>query len=607
MKIVDEYRKDISWIERDWGKSGELEHPLLEDLTASPKVIATEVAQLSGMLHFQELLRCCGTLYPFGKIVGKLSRSKQLNDAAMDAALSPVKSSGFCVQALQMCGDEAIDSVRGGGQAGGTTFGFRLNDAELNAVWFATQPGYVGTFENYDNYEQKEAAPAWPVSLATCPVSDTLSDSSQSTGTTAAAKRRQKNREWMRRARQKQREELNNMKITVARLEKQYAELSLLSNATIRNTQQNALVPQSKMASNHTQAVELANRLGAENLYLKAEIQQLAAWKLNLSRVLQSRLEIDGPRWAQQFQQPALGGEEVLRMQLDKLDELEAAEEFGFHALSDLDLTRVILENSRTIARVQSQVLIPSSSDTDDGARTRRMQTFGWNMVQRVHGNIMECVFTKRFYGLNVAELMQKTWANDMRLGEYKKVKGETCRLEVLQQVNPNAYVVGRDVMSPTEDISTFRSVYVRFLVETSRRLPASDGSMTTPTCIDAYSPSTTPQYTDSDSECDELMLEATGYVLGTQSISTDFSRHPREEDTRNKVAWAHISLSIEFLIVVHPVTREEYQQLRWSGRTDYCGLEHAHRNASDMMQGLLRWELVVISPAVNLVSLSIE
>ncbi|KAG3115449.1 hypothetical protein PI125_g5550 [Phytophthora idaei] len=44
MKIVDEYRKGISWIERDWGKSGELEHPLLEDLTASPKVIATEAA-----------------------------------------------------------------------------------------------------------------------------------------------------------------------------------------------------------------------------------------------------------------------------------------------------------------------------------------------------------------------------------------------------------------------------------------------------------------------------------------------------------------------------------------------------------------------------------
>eukprot|EP00644_Phytophthora_capsici_P001585 jgi/Phyca11/556028/estExt2_Genewise1Plus.C_PHYCAscaffold_810115 len=253
-------------------------------------------------------------------------------------------------------------------------------------------------------------------------------------------------------------------------------------------------------------------------------------------------MEMDGPRWAQQFQQPSLGGEAVLRMQLDERDPLEAAEEFGFHALSDLDLTRVILDNSRTISRVQSRLFVPSSFDTDNGARTRRMQTFGWDMVQRVDGDIMECVFTKRFRGINVAQLMQKTWANDMRLGEFKKVKGETSRLEVLQQVNPNAYVLVRDVMSPTEDISTFH-----------------------------------------------------------------YSRSPREEDVRNKVAWAHLSLSIEFLNVLNPLSGEEYQQLRWSARTNYCGPEHAQRNASDMMQGMLRWELLVIAPALNLVSLSIK
>ncbi|EEY63411.1 uncharacterized protein PITG_15133 [Phytophthora infestans T30-4] len=250
-------------------------------------------------------------------------------------------------------------------------------------------------------------------------------------------------------------------------------------------------------------------------------------------------MEVDGPRWAQQFQQPSLGGEAVLRMRLDERDPFDAREEFGFHPLTDLGLTRVILDNTRTISRVQSRLLVPSSFDTDDGARTSRMQIFGWDMVQRVHGNILECVSTKKFYRLNVAELMQKTWANDMRLGEFKKVKGETSRLEVLQQVNPNAYVLARDVMSPAKDISTFRN--------------------------------------------------------------------PREEDVRNKVAWAHLSLSIEFLNVVNPVTGEEYQQLRWSGRTDYCGPDHAHRNASDMMQGMLRWEMLVIAPAVNLVSLPIE
>ncbi|RLN10293.1 hypothetical protein BBO99_00001319 [Phytophthora kernoviae] len=320
-----------------------------------------------------------------------------------------------------------------------------------------------------------------------------------------------------------------------------------------------------------------------------------------------AHIEVDGPRWAQQFQQPSLGGEEVLRMQLDKMDELDASEELGYHALSDLDLTHVILENQRTIGRVQSRLFVPSSLDTEGGTRTRRMQTFGWDMVQRVDGNIMECVFTKKFHGLNVAGLMQKTWANDMRLGEFKKVKGETCRLEVLQQVNPNAYVLCRDVMSPTQDISIFRSVFVRFLIETSKKIPASSGVSSFGTGIDASAPSTPPQYAESDSDCEELMLEATGYVLGTQSVDTDHSRHPRAEDMFNKVAWAHLSLSIEFLNVVNPVTGEEYQQLCWSGRTNYCGPEHAQRNASDMLQGMLRWELVVISPALNLVSLSLE
>ncbi|GMF31407.1 unnamed protein product [Phytophthora lilii] len=464
-------------------------------------------------------------------------------------------------------------------------------------MWAAVQPS-----------NDQVSAPTWTSSPSPSSYDGSASDTkSQSGKRSAADKRREKNREWMRKARQKQRDELNNMKITVARLEKQYSELSMQSSSAQKSSAAVGSAMVSRIASDYSQAVELTKRLGAENLYLKAEIQQQATWKLNLTRVLQACPQVDGPRWAQQYQQTALGGDEVLRMQLDKLDEFEAQEEFGFRPLTDLDLTRAILENSRTIARAQSKLLVPSSSDTDDGAWTRRMQTFGWDMVQRVQGNIMECVFTKIFHGVNVAELMLKTWANDMRLGEYKKVKGETCRLEVLQQVNPNAYVVGRDVVSPTEDIAIFRSVYVRFLIETSRRLPVSSESMTTPTWIDASAPTTPPQCADSTSESDDIRLEASGFVLGTQSVDTDFSRCPRSEDVRNKVAWANISLSIEFLNVVNPVTREEYQQLRWSGRTDYCGPDHAQRNASDMMQGLLRWELLVISPALRLVSLSIE
>ncbi|KAH7491228.1 hypothetical protein PRIC1_014119 [Phytophthora ramorum] len=515
---------------------------------------------------------------------------RDLQDAPRDqqdaiSGASPVKSPDGYVRSLDaspISGEEGpLAEIRLGSQ--------------LEAVWaagIATQPS-----------RKAKATSTAPRALTWASVApEHMLDCAQLPNAGAMQLRRQKNRDCMRRARQRQREELKDMKITVSRLEKQYADMCLQASTTTDNA---AMTQSTILSTNYTQAVELVKRLGAENLYLKAEIQQQSTWKLHLYRILESRPEMDGPRWAQQFQQPALGGAEALRMQLDRLDDYEAAQVFGFHPLTELDLTRVILDNNRAMGRVQNRLLLPSSLDGAGRTRTRRMQTFGWDIVQRVEGSVMECVFTKKFTGLNVAELMQKTWANDMRLDRFKKVKCETSRLEVLQQINPNAYVLGRDVISPTDDISTFRSVFVRFLIETSRKIPTSSESMATPTYVDASSPSTPPLSPSSDSECDEPMLEATGYVLGTQSVDIDGS-HLQDESDCN-LAWAHLSLSIEFLNVVNPVTGEEYQQLRWTGRTDYRGEEHAHRNAADTLQGMLRWELLTIAPAVNLVSLSLE
>ncbi|RLN89733.1 hypothetical protein BBJ28_00014869 [Nothophytophthora sp. Chile5] len=538
---------------------------------------------------------------------------------------SPAKTTGYfqALDALDPCNGGNTSPSSGEDQAPppplsvGGTGRVGASASKLDAVWAAgaaAQP-VAGRGNARKASKSVSNASARPLTWDSA-APERLLDCGQLPNAGAMQVRRQKNRECMRRARQRQREELRDMKITVARLEKQYAALCLRASASVDDVSSTlraaatdndgALVSSNKATREYTQAAELVKRLGAENLYLKAEIQQQATWKLHLYRILESRPEMDGPSWAQQFQQRALGGEEALKMQLDRLDEFEAAQVFGFHPLTELDLTSVILENNRAMSRVQNRLLIPSTLDTQGRTRTRRMQTFGWDIVQRVEGSVMECVFTKNFTGLNVAELMQKTWANDMRLDQFKKVKCETRRLEVLQQVNPNAYVLGRDVASPT-DISTFRSVFVRFLIETSRKMPASSASMSSPTFVDASSPSTPPPCSDSDCEEEELMLEATGYVLGTQSVNTDCSGHSEDVKACGDLAWADLSLSIEFLNVVNPVTRQEYQQLRWTGRTDYCGEEHAHRNAADTLQGMLRWEMLTIAPALNLVSLSLE
>ncbi|GMF21870.1 unnamed protein product [Phytophthora fragariaefolia] len=98
MSVVDEFRKDIGRIERDWSKCGALKHPFLEKVTASPSVLAKVVAQLYRNSPLSRALvmpsrragRCEGAT--FGAIVGRLARHKMLNDVVMDAALCHVSN-----------------------------------------------------------------------------------------------------------------------------------------------------------------------------------------------------------------------------------------------------------------------------------------------------------------------------------------------------------------------------------------------------------------------------------------------------------------------------------------------------------------------------------
>lgn len=273
----------------------------------------------------------------------------------------------------------------------------------------------------------------------------------------------------------------------------------------------------------------------------------------------------------------------MVDLQLDVLDEAQAKKELGFHRLTEWDLTRVILDNTRDIHHVENRLLLLSALEDLNDIRTHRMQAFSWDIVQRVEGGAMEFVFTKQFFGLNVLEVTRITWSNDMQLKCFRKVKAETRRLQVIQHMNPNAFVFVRDVASPSQ-ISIFRSVFVRFLVEATREFP-----------LDWRGADTAHKVT------------GTGYVLGTHSVSTDAGQRLSEEELSGKLAWADLTLSIGVFDVVDPVTGEISQYVRWAGRTDYCSDEHAQRNASDTLQGMLRWEMLVIVPVLNLVSLNLD
>ncbi|RLN53220.1 hypothetical protein BBJ29_000514 [Phytophthora kernoviae] len=356
--------------------------------------------------------------------------------------------------------------------------------------------------------------------------------------------RRQKNRESMRRSRQRQRDQLQLLRDAVTELEQQYTTLRLHSEPKKKGED-------SEGNRKYAEAVELSKQLGAENLYLKASIQYQASWKLELRRVMETTVTLD------KFTASASARPSPFPFTLEFMNAQEAESVFGFHPLSERDVKDVILQNTRTIKRVQCKLLDGASrnctgNNSDDDSADEEVdemlrgsidhsELFGWDLRRRVNGNDMEFVFTKRFKNLSVSEIMHKAWVNEMHLEGAQMVKYDVQRLEMLQEVNSNAYVLGRDVRSPDET-PVFRTTLLRYRMET--------------TCDDIE------PGLDSN-------LSATGFVIGTQSLNPSDNSGAKLLPERTgiepsaRLVWAELAHAIELLQVVDRVTGEEkYMQL---------------------------------------------
>jgi hypothetical protein len=434
--------------------------------------------------------------------------------------------------------------------------------------------------------------------------------------------RRLKNRECMRRARQRQRDELKRMKETAERLEKQYEALCLRNESgcgiksepsspsspfSVISVQRREAQQQAEMM--YFKAAEVAKQLGAENMFLRAAIQDKSAWKQHLHHIFETMpgfalsggMHAESPLGLPQNMPMGMG-----RLPLNTMDPDTARSIFGFLPLTEADVTALILDNSHQMHTIRTQ--LESLQHTSDSHLSAR-QVFGWDVVQRVtQSGVMEFMFTKRFSGLSASDIMHGTWANDMELEKFRKVKCDVKRLEVLQEANANAYILGRDVRAP-DNSTVFRSVFLRYLIETTQTLPNPRNKQ----CTQLGSGS-------ESEEKDAPVLKASGFILGTQSVNRDWSQPgdvlfnvpmlpgvgPTGFDDHEKLVWADLALSIEFLDVEDPETGETYQRVRWMGRTDYKDSADALRNATDTLTGCLRWELLMISPALNLVSLQL-
>lgn len=381
------------------------------------------------------------------------------------------------------------------------------------------------------------------------------------------AARRARNRESMRRARQRQRAQLDRMKTTVAELEQQYEALCLQKATPPRGPKDD----HDEEGAEHRQATALVEydepqRLGSQNLQLKAHIQGQAKWKLDLRRILD----------AEYVAERAAAATEAAALEL-----AITRRAYGFRPMTESDLEQAIIDSTLVIQSVQARLLDAASSDLD---LAPIMKVLGWRVGRLIEGHDVEFVFEKTFLNVRAHEVMAKSWAIDLQLTELQKIKSETRRIEILQALHDHAYVFGRDVRHE-DDPTVFRSVFLRFRMAVSG--PPSTSS--------------SPSSNSSDGEEPPPSLSPpapSGFVIGMYSINPeDFI----DVDAGSEpVVWADQCFWMEFLSGTDEATGQETCRVRWTGKTNFKSEPHAYRNAADMMHTLLRWERVAIAPVLK-------
>ncbi|DAZ97239.1 TPA: hypothetical protein N0F65_010401 [Lagenidium giganteum] len=75
---------------------------------------------------------------------------------------------------------------------------------------------------------------------------------------------------------------------------------------------------------------------------------------------------------------------------------------------------------------------------------------------------------SKRLGGIRADELVEKSWKMYTDLDRYRGIYASVRRLDVLQQINDDAFVIRRDIKS-SEDSPIFRSVFLLFRIKTER------------------------------------------------------------------------------------------------------------------------------------------
>ncbi|TMW59133.1 hypothetical protein Poli38472_007278 [Pythium oligandrum] len=359
----------------------------------------------------------------------------------------------------------------------------------------------------------------------------------QETKQTALARRRERNREAMRRTRLLEKETLTSLRMTVQRLEAQFSRLTTAST----KSSSTELVPADPESSRREQLqhrildlVSLRRTLENENAAVKAAIQEKAV----LSSVVQKILA-ENPLDEAVNEKLALLGNPTSASSPSSSSPAPATTQF--HPLSPPAAKELMTEFCTEMERVKA---LPWPSDVDT------IEIFGWKTRRYVDSTTNEMHFelVKSFSHIDTDTLLDRMWANAMDVSSAPSTHRDMkfLRLDFLQHVSEDAHVFIRDIAHPVDAI-IFRAQYMVFRVRTS-----------------------------------------SGYIFAMQTITPT---EPRtfDEETGSKIVWIDLSCGLELVR-----TPSGGCMLHWRGSTNYKSAQHAAENAVKILVSALRWESVL-------------
>ncbi|KAG1687569.1 hypothetical protein DVH05_004766 [Phytophthora capsici] len=376
--------------------------------------------------------------------------------------------------------------------------------------------------------------------------------------------RRKRNRESMQRARRRQRDDVERMKLTLQQLEKHYRDLNEKSVAKRRRASSNNSNGDSDsmaLEANYYALADLSHTLKEEKFLLEQMLVEKQKTHRRFQQVMVDRkqeLELECPLTTDDS--TLFTDYEFVPMTEDQANEyirncyqqMRAMEEtvkplVSHFEVPDGDSSDVESPSSPSMPEM------PQQSRERKGCAFPPSATFGWEVRHETNPDGDFYVsFSKFFVGITAQQAMVSSWIRDSK--PTSTPFRRKLRFEVLQVINDSTYIAGTDIEHPVQHDKVMRMIFLNFRMQTDK-----------------------------------------GYVIGRHSINPSSPEVREMVERDSNFEYVDSSNWVEFSAGQDENTGEAGCLVKFIARTEYNTQEDMYVRLVNSISRTMIWELAVV------------